>query len=94
MPEISYFCRHFDKQKTVAVKTKNNGKSIAFYDGSLTEFAREILEQGRGNGSVCRICTVVPEIVADMRLKGQTLVSNDIIVTQKEVFKYRHHPRP
>ena len=93
MPENSYLCRHFDKQKIVAVKTKNNGKSIAFYDGDLTEFAREILDQGRGNGSVCRICAIVPEIVADMRLKGKMLVSNDIIVTQKEVFKYRHHPK-
>ena len=77
----------------MAVKTNNSSKSIVFYNGSLTEFAREILEKGRGNGSVCRICTVAPEIVADMRLKGEALVSNDIIVTQKEVFKYRHHPK-
>lgn len=81
------------KQKIVAVKANSSGKRIVYYDGRLVDFATEILERGRGNGTVCRICTVASEIVMDMRERGETLESNDIIVTQKEVFKYRHHPK-
>ena len=66
---------------------------LKYYNGNLLEFAKDILSKGRGGGSVCRVCEVDPAIFCDMKKRGVKLLSKDIIVTQRQVFKYRKHPK-
>ena len=75
------------------VETQLRHCNIVFYNGTLHEYATEILAQGRGNGSVYCVCEIAPEIIADMNRKGKELFSNDIIITQRQIFKYRSHPK-
>ena len=67
--------------------------NLVFYNGTLQQFATTLLANERGDGSVCRICEIHPAIVDDMRAKGKPLYSNDIIITQRQIFKYRNHPK-
>ncbi len=57
------------------------------------QFANDLLTKGRGDGEVCRICEISPVIINDMKTAGLELHSNDIIVTQRQIFKYRNHPK-
>ena len=66
---------------------------LNYYSGSFCEFASEILTIGRGTGTVCRICEVASSISDDMRMRGVYLFSKDIVITQRQVFKYRKHPK-
>lgn len=66
---------------------------MVLYNGSLQEFATDILLLGRGDGSVCRIGEINAIVVADLANKGLVLASNDIIVSQKQIFKYKNHPK-
>lgn len=66
---------------------------LKYYDGDLCEFARDILTKGRGLGSVCLVCEVDPAISDDMGMQGVDMVSKNIIVTQRQVFKYKRHPK-
>ena len=68
-------------------------KELKIYKGTLCEFATNILTTGRGEGNVCRVCKISPTIADDMKAQGIELFSNDIIITQRQVFKYRKHPK-
>ena len=64
-----------------------------FYNGTLQQFATTLLANERGDGTVCRICEIHPAIIDDMKSKGKLLSSKDIIITQRQIFKYRNHPK-
>ncbi|MBR4647195.1 MAG: hypothetical protein IKO75_08810 [Bacteroidales bacterium] len=66
---------------------------LEYFNGSLCQFASGLLSRGRGEGCVCRICGIPSAIVEDMKSNGLELLSNDIIVTQRQIFKYRKHPK-
>jgi hypothetical protein len=66
---------------------------LKYYRGSLRQFANGLLTKGRGDGEVCRICEVSSAIIDDMKSAGLKLHSIDIVVTQRQVFKYRNHPK-
>ena len=66
---------------------------LKYYRGSLLKFANNLLRRGRGDGEVCRICEISSAIISDMKTVGVELKSKDIIVTQRQVFKYRNHPK-
>ena len=68
-------------------------KALTIYKGTFYEFAAGILATGRGEGNVCRICKIDSVIANDMKERGMVLCSNDIIITQRQVFKYRKHPK-
>ena len=57
------------------------------------QFANDLLAKGRGEGEVCRICEISSAIINDMKTAGLELHAKDIIVTQRQVFKYRNHPK-
>ncbi|MBP5497348.1 MAG: hypothetical protein J6X98_09305 [Bacteroidales bacterium] len=64
-----------------------------YYKGTLCEFANDILTKGRGGGTVCRVCDIAPTILNDMKTRGVELLSKDVVVTQRQIFKYRNHPK-
>ena len=66
---------------------------LKYYRGSLRQFANDLLTKGRGGGEVCRICEISSTIIDDMKSAGLELHSKDIIVTQRQIFKYRNHPK-
>jgi len=80
-----------ESDSLVNKNTKHCG--LAFYKGNLQQYATTILSKKRGDGSVCRICDIHPIIVDDMKTKGVLLLSKDIIITQRQIFKYRNHPK-
>ena len=63
------------------------------FQGSLREFAEELLANGRGNGQMVVVAQFDDKVVEDMSNKGVTLQSLSIVVTQQAVFKYAHHPK-
>ena len=82
------------KSKSTKAQSDNtNNCKLKYYNGTFREFAANILIKGRGDGSVCRICTISKHISDDMKTKGVVLLSEDIIITQRQVFKYRKHPK-
>ena len=64
-----------------------------FYQGSLRQFAEELLANGRGNGQMIVVAQLDDKVVEDMSSKGVALQSTFIVVTQQAVFKYAHHPK-
>ena len=64
-----------------------------YYQGSLRQFAEELLAKGRGNGQMVIVAQFDDAIIKDMNKKGVTLQSDSIVVTQQAVFKYAHHPK-
>ena len=66
---------------------------LQFFNGSLRQYAAKLLAAGKGDGSVCRVCHIHPLIAKDMQSKGRALESLDVIVTQRQIFKYRNHPK-
>ncbi|MBP5573833.1 MAG: hypothetical protein J6X40_06685 [Bacteroidales bacterium] len=63
------------------------------YQGSLRQFAEELLANGRGNGKMVTVAQLDDAIIEDMRKKGVVLQSLSFVVTQQVVFKYVHHPK-
>ena len=63
------------------------------YQGSLRQFAEELLTNGRGNGQMIVIAQFDAITIEDMCNKGIALQSTAIVVTQQAVFKYAHHPK-
>ena len=80
-------------------KGKDNSKKtldhcgIFFRSGSFLDYATEMLERGKGDGSVFRVCEIALEIANDLSTRGKTLLNKDIIITQRQIFKYRNHPK-
>lgn len=66
---------------------------MEFYQGSLRQFAEELLTNGRGNGQMIVIAQFDAIIIEVMSNKGIALQSTAIVVTQQAVFKYAHHPK-
>ena len=64
-----------------------------YYQGSLRQFAEELLAKGRGNGMMVEVAPVNELVIKDMNKKGVALQSDSIVVTQQAVFKYAHHPK-
>ena len=64
-----------------------------FYQGSLRQFAEELLANGRGNGQMFMVAQLDDKVIEDMSNKGVALQSISIVVTQQAVFKYAHHPK-
>ena len=63
------------------------------FQGSLREFAEELLANGRGNGQMIVVAQLDNKVVKDMSNKGVALQSMSIVVTQQAIFKYAHHPK-
>jgi len=63
------------------------------FQGSLREFAEELLANGRGNGQMIVVAQLDNKVVKDMSNKGMALQSMSIVVTQQAIFKYAHHPK-
>ena len=63
------------------------------FQGSLREFAEELLANGRGNGQMIVVAQLDNKVVKDMSSKGVALQSMSIVVTQQAIFKYAHHPK-
>ena len=64
------------------------------YDqGSLRQFAEELLAKGKGNGQMVFVAQLDDAVIKDMNKKGVALQSDSIVVTQQAVFKYAHHPK-
>jgi hypothetical protein len=80
-------------KNTVFENSEINCCKLKYHRGSLPQFANDLLTKGRGDGKVCRICELSSTIIDDMKSAGLELHSKDIIVTQRQVFKYRHHPK-
>ena len=76
-----------------SVNQDTNCCRVVFYNGGLQQYATTILSIKRGDGSVCCICDIHPVIVDDMKTQGVLLLSKDIIITQRQIFKYRNHPK-
>lgn len=66
---------------------------MEYYQGSLRQFAEELLAKGRGNGQMIVVAHLDSKVVDDMNNKGVILQSEYIVVTQQAVFKYAHHPK-
>ena len=66
---------------------------MEYYQGSLKQFAEELLAKGRGNGQILVVAQLDDMVVEDMNNKGVTLQSVSIVVTQQAIFKYAHHPK-
>ena len=66
---------------------------MEYYQGSLRQFAEELLANGRGNGQMIVVAQLDDKVVEDMSSKGVALQSTFIVVTQQAVFKYAHHPK-
>ena len=66
---------------------------MEYYQGSLRQFAEELLANGRGNGQILVVAQLDDKVVDDMSKKGVTLQSVSIVVTQQAIFKYAHHPK-
>lgn len=58
-----------------------------YYQGSLRQFAEELLAKGRGNGQLLVVAQLDDMVVEDMNNKGVTLQSVSIVVTQQVIFK-------
>lgn len=66
---------------------------MEYYQGSLREFAEELLANGRGNGQMVEVARLDESVIIDMDKKGALLQSFSIVVTQQAIFKYAHHPK-
>ena len=64
-----------------------------FYQGSLRQFAEELMANGRGNGQMLVVAQIDDKVIEDMSNKGVALQSLSIVVTQQAIFKYAHHPK-
>ena len=64
-----------------------------FYQGSLRQFAEELLANGKGNGQILVVAQLDDKVIEDMSNKGVALQSISIVVTQQAIFKYAHHPK-
>ena len=80
-------------EKAICENIKVKCCKLKYYRGSLLQFANDLLTKGRGDGEVCRICEISSAIINDMKTISLELQSKDIIVTQRQVFKYRNHPK-
>lgn len=65
----------------------------SYYNGTLTQYAKELIELGIGNGKVIKIGEIDKSIVEDLRKNGIVLLDLDVIVGQSAIFKYRNHPK-
>ncbi len=66
---------------------------MEYYQGSLRQFAEELLSQGRGNGQMVVVASLNEIVIEDAKKKGVELLSSMIVVTQNTIFKYAHHPK-
>lgn len=66
---------------------------MEYYQGSLRQFAEELLANRKGNGQMVVVAQLDDAIIEDMRKRGVVLQSLSIVVTQRAVFKYVHHPK-
>ena len=64
-----------------------------YFQGSLRQFAEELLANGRGNGQVLEVAQFCDTVIEDARRQGLELRSFSILVMQKTIFKYAHHPK-
>ena len=75
-----YLCQN--ENKRLDTQHKHTGRcGIVFRNGSFREYATEMLEKGKGDGSVFRVCEIAPEIAIDLSIRGKTLLNKDIIIT-------------
>ena len=63
------------------------------FQGSLREFAEELLTNGKGNGQMVEVAQLCDTVIEDARQQGLELKSCSIMVMQKTIFKYAHHPK-
>lgn len=66
---------------------------MEYYQGSLRQFAEELLANGRGDGQMVEVAQLDAKVIEDMYNKGVVLQSSSIVVTQQAIFKYAHHPK-
>ena len=66
---------------------------MEYFQGSLRQFAEELLALGKGNGMMVEVARFSDLVIEDARKKGVELYSSKIVVTQNTIFKYVHHPK-
>lgn len=66
---------------------------MEYYQGSLRQFAEELLAKGRGNGMMVEVAPVNELVIEDAMKKGLLFHSMTIVVTQNTIFKYANHPK-
>ena len=64
-----------------------------FYQGSLRQFAEELLAKGKGNGQMVEVAQFCDTVIEDAKQQGLELKTYSIMVMQKTIFKYAHHPK-
>lgn len=60
---------------------------MEYYQGSLRQFAEELLAKGRGNGMMVEVAPVNELVIEDAMKKGLLFHSMTIVVTQNTIFK-------
>lgn len=66
---------------------------MELYQGSLRQFAEELLSKGKGNGQMVEVAQFCETVIEDAKRQGLELRSSSILVMQKTIFKYAHHPK-
>ena len=66
---------------------------MELYQGSLRQFAEELLANGKGNGQMVEVAQFCETVIEDAKRQGLELRSSSILVMQKTIFKYAHHPK-
>lgn len=66
---------------------------LSYYNGTLTQYATELMEYGVGNGKVIKIGEIGKTVIEDLCKNGIILLNVDIVVGQSTIFKYRNHPK-
>ena len=64
-----------------------------YYQGTLREYAEKILTNGKGTGQMVEVAQFCEAVIEDAKQQGMELKSYSIIVMQKTIFKYAHHPK-
>ena len=82
------------------MKTGKNDKNYQAKDPhkvlcyrSLLDYASEILAKGRGDGTDFCAGKVTQAIVNDLFRRGSKLETEIMTITQRQIFKYRDHPK-
>lgn len=58
---------------------------MEYYQGSLKQFAEELLAKGRGNGMMVEVAPVNELVIEDAMKKGLLFHSMTIVVTQNTI---------
>ena len=87
-----YFCRDMKTIKKHLTTEEKSPHKLP-YHGPLRDYASEILSLGRGNGRDFHASKIPTVIINDLAGRGTTLDTDETTITQRQIFKYRNHPK-